>query len=392
MCGFVFAIGACGDTRSLETTASSDDPLALAGTPPPGCTRPMKAATRVRKVVISHPYVDSTGATQKFEVLELHTTGELRKTGTTFTMGKAGYNPIVFTPDGEIGFVTQDDGTIGIFRFDFFGVPHVVNIGLAPGFYPNALVMSPNGDKLYALDPDTTAHGGGVYELDIACDDTVSVKGLVVPGNNANAMTFLPRSRTQALLAGVSAFDSTAGNDTFALDLSNPALTAQGSTFGSAPGIASAIAVTPDGKYGLVTDDSLKAGNRVGVITLESMKPRQILTTDVPIQIVTSIYGNAAMVVNGDSFSQLTMISYNPSNTETPFAVTGPMPYTLPDPVLPGASVQITRGSLKGRVLVAELAAVRQVEFTADGAMKDVSQLAFDRTDDGVIGTIGVEP
>jgi hypothetical protein len=352
----------------------------------------MKPATRVRKVVVSHPFVDPSGATQKFEVLELHTTGELRKTDKTFTMGRAGYKPIVFTPDGEIGFVAQDKGTIGIFRFDASGTPHVVDIGLAPGFYPNTLVMSPNGDKLYALDPDTAAHGGGVYELDIACDGTVSVKGQIVPGSNANAMTFLPRSRTQAILAGVSAFDSTAGNDTFSLDMSGPSLSAQGSTFGTTPGIASSIAVTPDGKYGLVTDDSLNAGNRVGVITLESMKPRQILDTDAPFQIVPSVYGNAAMVVNGDAFSQLTMISYDPSSTETPFTVKGPMTYTLPDPVLPGASVQITRGSLKGRVLVAELAAVRQVEFSPDGTMSDVSRLTWDRTDDGVIGTIGVEP
>jgi hypothetical protein len=41
---------------------------------------------------------------------------------------------------------------------------------------------------------------------------------------------------------------------------------------------------------------------------------------------------------------------------------------------------------------VAELKAVRQVQFNADGTVTDVSQVVWDETDDGVIGTLGVQP
>jgi hypothetical protein len=389
LCG-VLVLVACGQTSAPDSLASSDDPLAPAGVDTTVCSRPMRPANRNRKVVVTHPY--SAGPKKKLEVLELHTTGELTKTGVVFQMGPPSYTPIVFTPDGEIGLVPQDDGTIGIFRFDAFGMPQVVDGAFQPGCDASHIVMSPSGNKAYLLDPDTDANGGGVYELDIACDGTVTAKGRVVPGGSANAMAFMPRSRTEAILTGVKAFDSTAGNDTFALDMHAPSLKAQGTTFGAAPGIASSIDVTADGKYALITDDSLKAGNRVGVITLESMKPRQIIDTKAPFQVVASVYGNAALVVNGDSADQLTVLKYDASNAETPFADGGAMNYTLPRPELPGAAVQITRGALKGRVLVTELKSVRQVQFMPDGGVADVSQVLWDKTDEGVIGTLGVQP
>jgi hypothetical protein len=378
--------------RNHDDTATDDDPLALEGTASTACVRPMRPATRIRKVVVSHPYSNGDSPKKTYEVLDLHTDGHLVKTGNTFVMGAAGYTPITFTPDGEIGIVIQSDYTLGVFRFDGAGQPQVVDAAMRAGCIPETLVMSPNGDKFYALDPDTATNGGGVYELDIDCSGNITRKGLVVPGGGANALTFLPRSRTQAVLTGIKAFDAADGNDTFLLDMRGPSLIAQGSTFGTTPGIASSMAVTTDGKYGLITDDSLKAGNRVGVITLSSMKPRQVLTTKAPFQIVPSIDNNAALVVNGDSADELSVLSYNPNDDVTPFALAGDIAYTLPRPQLPGAAVQITRGSLKGRVLVAELKAVRQVQFNADGTVTDVSQVVWDETDDGVIGTLGVQP
>jgi hypothetical protein len=375
-----------------EDTATDDDPLALESTGVTACTRPMKPATRIRKVVVTHPYTNGDDPKKLYEVLDLHTDGHLVKTGTTFVMGAAGYTPITFTPDGEIGIVVQNDYTLGVFRFDESGHVQVVDAGVRAGCLPQTLVMSPNGDKFYALDPDTANNGGGIYELDIDCSGNITRKGLVVPGGGANALAFMPGSRTQAIYAGIKAFDAADGNDTFLLDMRGPSLKGQGSTFGTTPGIASSLAITTDGKYALVTDDSIKAGNRVGVITLGSMKPRQILPTKAPFQVVPSIYNNAALVVNGDAADELSVLSYDPSNDTTPFAAKGDVPYTLPRPQLPGAAVQITRGSLKGRVLVAELSAVRQVQFNPDGTVTDVDQVTWDETNDGVIGTVGVQP
>ena len=391
-CSVASLVMLAGCVAATESSATDDDPLALESTGITACTRPMRPATRLRKVVVSHPYSNGDSLKKTYEVLDLHTNGELRKTGTTFVMGPAGYTPITFTPDGEIGIVIQSDYTLGVFRFDEAGQPQVVDAAMRAGCIPQTLVMSPNGDKLYALDPDTANNGGGVYELDIDCAGNITRKGLVVPGGGANALTFLPGSRTKAVFTGIKAFNGADANDTFLLDMRGPSLMAQGSTFGSTPAIASSLAITPDGKYGLITDDSINAGNRVGVITLASMKPRQILQTKAPFQVLPSIHNNAALVVNGDAADELSVLKYDPSNAETPFALAGDIAYTLPRPQLPGASVQITRGSLKGRVLVTELKAIRQVQFNPEGSITDVSQVVWPETDEGVLGTLGVQP
>ena len=52
----------------------------------------------------------------------------------------------------------------------------------------------------------------------------------------------------------------------------------------------------------------------------------------------------------------------------------------------------ITRGPLEGRVLIAENVAVRQLQFTKDGAITDVSKLSYPSGIPNIVGTIGVQP
>jgi DNA-binding beta-propeller fold protein YncE len=381
-----------GDASSLEGSSDALDAVDALTDPESAtaCPRPVPAADRTRKVVVGHSFGDNPN---RYEVLDLGRTGRLTKTGVTFEMGRAADRPIVFTRDGKIGLVAQDGGTIGVFRFDAEGRPEVVHAGFKGGFYGHAVAVDPSGTRAYVVDRNTTAHGGGVYELAIGCDGTLTSRGLVVPGGNADALTFLPNGRPRAVLHAAKAFDSAAKNDTFLVDLnSRPSLVAQGDGFGDQAAIASSIAVTQDGKYALVADDSLSAGNRIAVVTLPTMKQRQILKTTVPYALVTSPFDNAALVVNGDSADEITTIRYDRANDVEPFTIAGPLAYTMPRPQLPGAAVQIMRGTLKGRVLVAELMAVRQVQFARDGSVADVAQTTWEKTMDNIVGTVGVQP
>jgi hypothetical protein len=388
---FVLLLVACADDSEVDGAALADlaSPAASLGT----CVRTPKAANRTRKVVVSHPIGTSGQKDGKsFEVLDLEPTGALRRTGVRFELGMVAENPIVFTPDGEIGMVPQNDGTIGIFRFDASGMPHVVDAALNGGFWASAITMSPNGDRAYVLDGDTADHHGGVYTLEIGCDGGITPKGLAFPSSAPSVMSFLPQSRSRAVLVAKQALTSTDGNDAFTIDTTRPALLAQGSAFGDVDGDRSSMAITPDGKYALVGDDDIRAGNRLAVVSLSDMKNRQVLTVDAPFSVVTSVYGNAALVVDGDDFNEITTLSYRPANATEPFAVVGPLAYTLPPPQLPGVAVQITRGDLKGRVLVAELAAVRQVQFRSNGTVVDVDETTFGDGDADSLGTLGVQP
>src|SRR5687768_4007220 len=138
------AIAAC--------TGADDDDAA--------CPRIPAAADRERFVIVSHPYDASSQASNAWEVLRLDATGVLSSSAvTTFTMGRAFDGEIAFTPDGEVGVVAQEDGTVGAFRIDSTGAVTVVHSNLGGAFYAGSVVMDPSGERVFVLDQQTIGNG-----------------------------------------------------------------------------------------------------------------------------------------------------------------------------------------------------------------------------------------
>ncbi|HEY7955929.1 MAG TPA: hypothetical protein VII38_11585 [Polyangia bacterium] len=347
-----------------------------------------------RKVVVSHPFTDTAGVKgTTFEVLDLSAAGALTRENVTFQMGAAFYGPIVFTPDGKVGLVAQDDGSVGVFRFDASGNPVVVHAAFRDGFYAQTVVVDPDGSRAWVLDADTAANGGGVYEVAIGCDGTLTSRGLAVPGGTANAMAFAPISG-QAVLAAGAALDSPAMTDTHLLELASgpPARVASGNAFGDGMAIVSSVAIPPDGKFAILSDNGLAAGNRLAVIALPQMTPVGLLSTPNPAEVVASPFGNAALLLNSDGMDALRVLAYDPSNATAPFTITGEVSYQNGKPQLPAAAVVIGRGALKGTVLVAENLAVRELTFSQAGAVTDEALMSFGTDTPSIVGTVGVQP
>jgi DNA-binding beta-propeller fold protein YncE len=363
--------------------------------PQASCPRPQAPADRPRKVVISHPFgADAGDKATEFEVLDLAIDGTLSRPtpAVTFSMGTALDAPIVFTPDGEIGLVAQDDGSLGVFRLGT-GAPVVLEAAYKAGFYARAVIVSADGTRAWVLDANTADNGGGVYELAIGCDGKPASHGLVVSGGNANAMTLLPGAPDRAVLAARKAYASADGKDLHVVDLAARTLVGSAAPFGDVSAIPSSIAVTPDGKYALVADDGILAGNRIAVAALApSPAPVQVLSTPYPAAVVASPYGNAALVLNDDSTDQIHVLSYDASNTTAPFAITGELAYKFGKPQIPVTASTIDRGSLKGAVFVSENVAVRQLRFEANGTVTDVAKLASPSGTSGIVGVVGVQP
>lgn len=157
------------------------------------CARAPAAADRDRFAVIAHPYRDGGGNGQSYEVLRLDTAGTLTETGTTFEMGRATGGRIVFSPDGGLGFVAQEDGTLGVFRIDEAGDVTVVDPAFDGGFYAASVQMDPSGARVFVLDTQWRENGGGVYSVAVDCDD--SVVTAATPAALPQAAG--PRSRTR---------------------------------------------------------------------------------------------------------------------------------------------------------------------------------------------------
>jgi len=390
------------------------------------CHATMAAADRTRKVVVSHPFDQAQNASGEFEVFNLDETGALTEPGVHFTLGPTTQGTIALTPDGLVGLVAEDDGTLGVFRFDASGAPHVVSASLSGSFYATGVVMDPSGARAYVLDDQTVGNGGGIYTESIACDGTVADLGLlasadlpatVLPLGGASAGTAVVLARNfrglpvildggppdaNADVAVSTHHDAGAplpGND--AVLVAWPSATKVIGTadpFGDQLAIVSSGVTTTDGRYVLLGDNSQFSGipNRVGVVSIGAsgiaaagvvenvMDPECLVASPFDDTIlVTSAFGNALFV-----------LTHATEAGSTPFVMAGPLTYAGPAPQLPGPAVMINRGSLNGRVLVAENQAIRQVQFATGGVVTDLgptsSGPASDFTD--LVGAIGVQP
>jgi hypothetical protein len=368
-------------------------------------TRQPAAADRARKVVVSHPYDSNADRTDVWEVLDLSASGTLSQPGVTFHMGTAMYGEVAFTRDGQVGIAVQEDGSLGVFRFESDGTPTVVHAKFDGSFYADHVVMDPDGSGAWVTDGEWRNIGGGIYRIDIACDGTVTDQGRVAEAKLPAGLVVLSDGR--AVVAAYDILASTAGTGLYDVHLLSslepPALAASVSAFPTSDGgadeqIVSTAAVTSDEKYMLIADDGAYrdyGGTRIAAVEIQasSLVAKQVFDFDDPVAIVASPFGKPVIGVNGgiSGAGAIIIIDYDAASA-TPFSVRGELPHTGTGPQLPGAAVMITRGSLTGLVLVAELTGVRKVLFKSDYTVTDQGAFDFGSGYTAMVGAVGVQP
>jgi hypothetical protein len=359
------------------------------------CSRPLAPADRVRRVVVSHPFQGSGNKTNLFEVLELSQGGKLAKTGATFSLGVAVDGEIHFTPDGALGLVAQDDGSIGVFRLDA-GAPQVVHAAFKGKGYISRLVLSEDGQRVYGLSSQWRNVGGGIYSLRINCDGTLTDEGLLAASKLPYALARLAAPSAKALVVAKDLLASKAGDDVHLVDLAStpPTLIAGARAFGDDEAIVSNAALTSDGRYLLIADTNMFGGNRVAAVELTSaggLRAAQVLKgLSDPAAVVASPISDVALVLNGEA-NTISILDYTPSDATTPFKLRGPAA-TSSKPQLPLVAVRITRGSLAGRVIIAENVALRQLQLTAGGGVSEVEHFSLGSGLTAIPGALGVQP
>jgi hypothetical protein len=382
------ALAACGGGGAGAPDAAGDD----AGGDAPACARMPAAADRVRHVVVSHPYDASSQQANAWEVLDLSATGELTRPNHTFTMGRGMDTEIAFTPDGEIGIAVQDDGSLGVFRLDAAGVPTVVAAHVPASFYAGRVVMASTGDHAYVLDDEWRDNGGGIYRIDIACDGTVSERGLVAAAKMPSALAFVPGT-DRAVIAATDVATSAAGATAHLVTWGEPPAYVGGvDAFGDDMAIVGGAALTSDGGHFLIGDNSGFASvpNRVSVVTVGAggvSAPVVLPNIMDPFSLVASPFGDVVLVVSGfgNAF-------YVVDRGASGFRLRGEVTYQGAKPELPGGAVRIDAGTLRGWVLVAENLGVRRVELAPDGSVIDHGKYALGTGTANIVGAVGVTP
>jgi hypothetical protein len=358
------------------------------------CVRAAGPVDAPRFVVIGHPFDAQGNDSPDYEVLSLSPAGVLAQTGTHFAMGTAADSEIVFTPDGKLGFAAQDDGSLGAFRMHDDGQVEVITAAFPASFYASRVVMSPEGDHLLVLDENFPVNGGGVYRVDIGCDDTLTDKGRLFESKSAHGLGFLGGS--DVILAAREALGAAPVDTALRITLgAAPKLVAAVDAFGHADAIVSTLTLTRDGKFALIGDNSGFAStpNSVAVIGIDpggiSVTQNLPMIED-PYSLQASPFNDAALVVSGfgDAFF---VLDYAPA-AAAPFSLRGKLPYVGVHPQVPGASVMVKRGALDGRVLVVEVRGVFQVQFAPQGVVTDLGLFDLAGGIEAIASSIGVQP
>jgi hypothetical protein len=349
------------------------------------CPREMAAADRTRKLVVSRPYGVGGSHARTYEVLDLLPTGELVPGLATFELGRSTLGRIAFTPDGAVGIVAQEDGSLGVFRFDQDGTPVVVHAAFTGSFYATQVVMDALGERAFVVDENWRENGGGIYAVRIGCDGALVDEGLLLPAKLPAAL-IVDHGRDRALLASVDVADSPAGHEAHVLSWTAPPSRLSGiDVFSDDEMIMSEAALTADGRWLLIGDNGQFSTypNRVAIIEVQgdTLTRRQVIEIEDPISIVAAPGGALALVASGFG-DALWVLSRGPDGFTARELGSSP---------LPGTAVVIERGALTGRVFLGDNDGIRRLRFTEEG-VEDLGTTALGTGIEAVPGSIGVQP
>ncbi len=381
------------------TVASGGGGAGGSGGGAPSCTRALAPADATRIVVVSHPYDASSNPSSNYEALQLGSDGTLTRTGDTFALGRSASGQMAFTPDGKIGIVPDEDGDLGVVRFDAAHNPTVVQAKFHGSFYATVVAVEQDGASALVLDGDTTENGGGIYRVRIGCDGTLTDEGLVAKARLPTAFGWLSDG-VRGLVATNQVLSSPTHADADLIRFtSKPALLGGADAFGDDNAIVSTLALTHDQKFALIADDS-QFGDVPPRIAIVGVGATSLTAVDVlqqadesitdPVGLATSPYDNAALVVSGFD-NAIFSLGYDPSNP-TPFTSRGQITYVGAAPQLPLVAIEITRGALNGLVLVSENTGIRPVRFEQNGDITDLGLFSLGDGLDALTGSLGVSP
>lgn len=380
------------DDTQLDTGPADTDTGTL---PAEGCRATPQDADRDRLLVVSYPYGSDGSQADSWGVFTLGSDGEIVDQASRFEMGRGYGGHVAFTPDGSIGIAVHDDGSLGVFEALSASEVRVVHAGFVGDFYASAVVSDPSGEWAWIVDGNWANNGGGLYRASIDCDDgSLGTPERVIEAKLPAALLRFHQRHDRAVLVGREADGASGGEDAFLLELAeSPALLGGADAFGDDEAIFAGSTLSFDDEHVLIGDNAAWSDfpNRVAIAAVSDggLEAVQTIEVDDPVDVVASPFDDAALVLSGYS-DALFVFSYEPGAAQ-PYGYDGELSYTGSSPQLPTAADLVSRGSLKGLVVLTENQGLRRVRFE-QGAISDLGISEFGSGLDYIPGAIGVQP
>lgn len=377
---------AAGDDSGLDT-ASGDD---TAAAPVEGCHATPAPADRERLVVVSFPYDDDANPVNRWSSYRLSPEGRLSEAEGDVEMGRAWIGAATFTPDAAFGYVVQDDGSVGVFA-DKGDHIEVVDPAWDQGLYASGLAMHPSGERIYLIDGNWPNNGGGLYVSAIDCDTGALSAPTLLVASKLPARLVLRGE--EGLLASLDVPGGAAGDDLALLDLSTepPAWRAGLDAFGDDDTVIADLVAL--GGHAVLSDNAFFFDHptRMSVVAWGegSLERKQNIDVEDPITLVPSPFGDQLLVISGFG-DAIYRYAYEADAAE-PLTSLGALS-TTERPAVPGAAAWVSRGALRGLVLVSEAEGLRTVMLGEGATAEDLGRVAMGSGLSALPGAVGIAP
>lgn len=380
-----------GDTGG-DMGGDTDEPLTE------GCRSTPAAANRDRLVLIAHPYDVSGAQADTWATWQMDEDGELSNLDHPFTLGRAFAGTMRWTPDGQVGVIAHDDGSLGVVLINEGGLPGVVHASLTGDFYAGDVAVDPSGEWLWITDSNTVDNGGGIYRAAIDCTDgTLTDVTPVVSARLPTRLLVSPYHPDHAVLVGTEAGGAAdAAAEVHLLNRADTSLSLadSGMAFGDENASFMDAALSRDGTVALVADNSAWSGvdHRVAAVPVDGAVG--------PAQVSSEIFDPTAFVVAPNDDVVLVLSTYGDGvfildltpGSATPMRVRGELPYTGASPELPGGGAVVPRGELAGLAVVSEVSGIRRIWMQGEGTVTDLGRTTTGSGYDSMVGAIGLQP
>lgn len=346
----VLATSACGDERASSVDGGDARSDSMQTDTNLDCPRMPAAPDRPRQLVVARPLDSNNAPANRYEVLQVGSDGLVYQSFPPrfFEMsGRATKGVIRFTPDSKIGFIPFDDGKIGVFSIDPMGAIAQVHYAWEGMGIASALEVSPDGKTLYIVDRRDRANGGGIYAATIACDGTLTDRGLVAAGSPMG-LAFRGGNLATSVVAANDLLDQTAAGDEIHLvDLSTtpPTRIAGDDVFDGANPTMTRFAMSANVAF---VGDATRLS--IATVTDTTVTPETVMTDIAVLNgLATSPFDDSALVlIQPDNLSRRMFRIHEENGAWTRSPLTGD------NGPAPAEIVTIERGALRGFFYVAE--------------------------------------
>ena len=322
---------------------------------------------RVHTVVVGQPFATPNDTWRSY-ALEGET---LTETG-SFSMGEGTFGRVVWTPDGRVGAVAQDDGTVGIFAAEQ-GQVTVIEPAFQQGFYASSLTMDPDGQTLWIVDGNWANNGGGLYRVSLDCE--TGAPGTVEKVRESKLASFLLIGERTVLVANE--VDEQVGSSAYELVSPQDEVLQGLPLFEHADYSISDAVMALDGRI-WAADYSVFSGvpHSVAVLNADLSLEGRVPVVD-PVALVAHPSDGRVLALSAYQADELVQIS---SDLEVDPLQTSPLPW---------AAAGLQSGPDAGLVIVSENEAMLLLRWTSTG-MEELQSVPLGG--DALPGAIGVSP